>query len=422
MYNLSVLNNGLKVITRTMPHSHSVSIAFLIGTGSCYENQKEKGISHFIEHMCFKGTKQRPTAMHITREIEGVGGIINASTDKESTVFWSKVASNHFPVALEVLSDLVLNSKFDTEEMDKERNVVIEEINMNLDLPQQRVNMLIDELLWPNQVLGNEIAGTKESVSSLTRDQLFNYFSNRYVPNNTVLSIAGNIEHEQLIAKLETVIDGWTAKEATKDYLNNDTQNGPRLRMETKVGVQTHLCLAVHGFSYFHPQRFVLDLLNTVLGGGMSSRLFNEIRERRGLAYDIASYVDHRYNSGSFIVYAGVDPNNTHVTTEAILEELSKLKQGISSDELNRAKELSKGRLLLRLEDSRNVALWLGSQQLLTGQILEINDVTKIIDDITIDDLTQVASKLLSSDRISLAIVGPANDNPTIEYLKSTVI
>ena len=422
MYNLSVLDNGLKVITRTMPHSHSVSIAFLIGTGSCYEKQEEKGISHFIEHMCFKGTKHRPTAMHITREIEGLGGIINASTDKESTVFWSKVASKHFPIALDVLSDLVLNSKFDTEEMDKERNVVIEEIKMNLDLPQQRVNMLIDELLWPNQVLGNDIAGTKESVSSLTRDQLSNYFSNRYVPNNTVLSIAGNIQHEQLITKLKTVIDGWTAREATKDYISNDMQNAPRLCMETKVGVQTHLCLAVHGFSYFHPQRFVLDLLNTVLGGGMSSRLFIEIRERRSLAYDITSYVDHRYNSGAFIVYAGVDPNNTQVTTEAILEELSKLKQGITTDELNRAKELSKGRLLLRLEDSRNVALWLGSQQLLTGQILEINEVTKIIDAITIDDLKQVAKNLLSTDKINLAIVGPDNDNPSIEYLNSRVI
>ena len=422
MYKQSVLDNGLKVITRTMPHSHSISIAFLIGTGSCYEKQEEKGISHFIEHMCFKGTNHRPTAMHITREIEGVGGIINASTDKESTIFWSKVASKHFPVALDVLSDLVLNSKFDIEELDKERKVIIEEINMNLDLPQQRVNMLIDELLWPNQVLGNEIAGTKESVSSITQKHLVNYFTDRYIPNNTVLSVAGNIEHEQLIAKLRTTINGWTSKEFSKDYASNDMQNVPRLFMETKVGVQTHLCLAFHGFSYFHPQRFALDLLNTVLGGGMSSRLFTEIRERRGLAYDIASYVDHRHNSGAFIVYAGVAPNNTRVTIEAILEELSKLKQEITTDELNRAKELSKGRLQLRLEDSRNVALWLGSQQLLTGQILEINEVIRIIDAITLDDLKQVASKLLSNDKISMAIVGPGDNSPSIEYLKSRVI
>lgn len=422
MYNLSVLDNGLRVITRTMPHSHSVSIAFLIGTGSCHEKKEEQGISHFIEHMCFKGTNRRPSAVHITREIEGVGGMINASTDKESTVFWSKVASKHFPIALDVLSDLVLNSQFNAEELDKERNVVIQEINMNLDLPQQRVNMLVEELLWPNQVLGRDIAGSKESVSSLTRDQMLNYFSNRYVPNNTVLSIAGNIQHDDLITKLKTIIDGWAAKEATKDYISNEIQNAPRLNAEAKEGEQTHLCLAVHGFSYFHPQRFVLDLLNTVLGGGMSSRLFIELRERRGLAYDIASYVDHRYNSGAFVVYAGVAPNNTQVATEAILEELSKLKQGITTDELHRAKELSKGRLQLRLEDSRNVALWLGSQQLLTGQILEINEVTKIIDAITTDDLEQVANTLLSSNRISLAIVGPDKDNLSIEYLNSKVI
>jgi len=422
MYDLSVLDNGLKVITRNMPHSNSVSMAYLIGTGSCYEKQDEKGISHFIEHMCFKGTNDRPTSMHITREIEGIGGIINASTDKESTIFWSKVASKHFPIALEVLSDMLLNSSFDTNELDKERNVVIEEIKMNFDLPQQRVNMLIDELLWPNQVLGNDIAGTIESVSSLTRDQLLNYFSNRYVPNNTVLSVAGNIEHAQLIANLNKVLTGWAATETTKHYEIDDIQSSPRLRVETTSGVQTHLCLAVHGFSYFHPQRFVLNLLNTVLGGGMSSRLFNEIREHRGLAYEISSYTTSRHNSGALIVYAGVDPNNVKVTTEAILEELSKLKHSITTDELKRAKELSKGRLELRLEDSGNVALWLGSQQLLRDQILEINEIIKIIDDITLDDLKQVACELLSSDKVCMAIVGPETDNPSIEYLKSTVI
>jgi predicted Zn-dependent peptidase len=422
MYNRSVLDNGLTVITNRMPNSNSVSVAFLIGTGSCYESQGEEGISHFIEHMCFKGTRQRPTAMHITREIEGVGGILNASTDKETTIFWSKAASKHFPLILDVLSDILLNSQFSTEELSKERRVIIEEINMNMDLPQQRVNMLIDELLWPDQVLGKEIAGNKASVSSITRDQLLSYIERRYVPNNTVVSIAGDIHHEQVIAQLKLLLEAWSAKDASMDYISDDAQTSPRLSIENRVGEQTHLCLAVHGFSYFHPQRFTLGLLNTVLGGGMSSRLFTEIRERQGLAYDISSYVEQSHNSGSLVVYAGIDPNNTQVTTESILEQLSSLKKGITPDELTRAQELLKGRLELRLEDSKNMALWLGSQELQTHRIFEINDVTNIIDAITIDDLEQVAKNLLSSDSISLAIVGPSGHEPSLDYLKSRVI
>jgi len=422
MYKRSTLENGLTIITNKMPYSNSVSVAFLIGTGSCYESQGEEGISHFIEHMCFKGTVQRPTAMHITREIEGVGGILNASTDKETTIFWSKAASKHFPLIIEVLSDLLLNSQYSAEELEKERRVIIEEINMNMDLPQQRVTMLIDKLLWPGQVLGKEIAGNKASVSSITRDQLLSYTSRRYVPNNTVVSIAGNIHHEQVVAQLNLLLETWQPKDSSMNYISDDVQTSPRLSIENRVGEQTHICLAVHGFSYYHPQRFTLGLLNTVLGGGMSSRLFTEIRERQGLAYDIGSYVEHSLNSGSLVVYAGIDPNNTRVTTESILDQLSSLKQGITSNELHRAQELLKGRLELRLEDSKNMALWLGSQELLTHRILEINDVINIIDAITIVDLEQVANNLLSSDGISLAIVGPSGHEPSIDYLKSRVI
>ncbi|GAI41726.1 unnamed protein product, partial [marine sediment metagenome] len=262
------------VITSTMPHSRSVSIAFLIGTGSCYENQEETGISHFIEHLCFKGTQRRPTAKEISQDIEGVGGIINGSTDKEATIFWCKVASSHFSIALDVLSDLLLNSRFDDADIEKESQVVIEEIKMNLDLPQHRVNMLIDELLWPEQPLGREVAGTKETVSSINRGQIQSYIAHRYVPNNTVVSIAGDIQHSEAVAHIRPLLSKWPAGGLSSGYITNDKQIEPRLRIASKNGEQVHLCLAVHGFSRFHPQRFALDLLNTVLGGGMSSRLF----------------------------------------------------------------------------------------------------------------------------------------------------
>ena len=418
MYDRAVLDNGLRVISSTMPHSHSVSVAFLVGTGSCYESGQEAGISHFCEHLFFKGTERRPTAKDISQDIEGTGGMINASTDKEATIFWCKVASAHFPTALDVLSDLLLNSRFDRADIEKERQVVIEEINMNLDLPQERAGMLIDELLWPQQPLGREITGSKETVSSIDRGQMLSYIGRRYVPNNIVVSVAGNIQHEQAVAQIEALLGKWSAKEVATQYVADDRQTQPRLRTEFKEGEQAHLCLAVHGFSRFHKQRFVLDLLNTVLGGGMSSRLFTEIREHKGLAYDIHSYVEHFLDSGSFIVYAGVDPAKLEIAVAAILGELSKLKQGISSDELTRAKELSKGRLQLRLEDSQQVALWLGSQELLTQRILTLDEVISIVDAIGVDELAQVAARLVSSEQLNLAVVGPVKNGPSVESLK----
>ena len=392
-----------------MPHSRSVCLVILVGAGSCHETKEEAGISHFVEHLLFKGTERRPTAKQISEDIEGVGGIINAGTDKEITVYWCKVASPHFSIALDVLSDLLLNSRFDNKDIEQERHVIMEEINMNLDIPQQRVSMLIDELLWPEQPLGREVAGYKETVSSMTRERLLNYVARRYMPNNTVLSVAGNIQHEETMAQIKSLFDKWPAKELTTGYITNDRQAEARLRIELKDIEQAHLCLGVHGFSHSHPQRFAIDILSTVLGGGMSSRLFTEIRENRGLAYDIHSYTEHFLNSGSLTIYAGVDPEKVEIALGAIVEEVSKVKRGISASELTRAKELSKGRSYLRFEDSQNVALWYGGQEILTRQILDIDDVISIVDAITIDQLKEVARQILTDTGLNLAITGPVN-------------
>jgi predicted Zn-dependent peptidase len=409
MYNKATLDNGLRVITSTMPHSRSVCLVILVGAGSCHETKEEAGISHFVEHLLFKGTERRPTAKEISEDIEGVGGIINAGTDKEITVYWCKVASPHFSIALDVLSDLLLNSRFDNKDIEQERHVIMEEINMNLDIPQQRVSMLIDDLLWPEQPLGREVAGYKETVSSITRERLLNYVARRYMPNNTVLSVAGNIQHEETMAQIKSLFDKWPANELTTGYITNDRQAEARLRIELKDIEQAHLCLGVHGFSHSHPQRFAIDLLSTVLGGGMSSRLFTEIRENRGLAYDIHSYTEHFLNSGSLTIYAGVDPEKVEIALAAIVEEVSKVKRGISASELTRAKELSKGRSYLRFEDSQNVALWYGGQEILTRQILDIDDVISIVDAVTIDQLKEVARQILTDTGLNLAITGPVN-------------
>jgi predicted Zn-dependent peptidase len=419
MYNKAVLDNGLRVITSPMPQSRSVCLVVFIGTGSCYETKEEAGISHFIEHLSFKGTQRRPTSKEITQDIEGVGGIINGGTDKEMTIFWCKVASPHFPIALDVLSDILLNSRFDSKDIERERPVIIEEINMNMDLPQQRVGMLIDELLWPEQPLGREVIGYKETVSSLTREQLLNYVAHRYLPNNTVLSIAGNIQHEQAMAQIEPLFAKWTTGELPTSYTTNDKQTKAKLRIEPRDIEQAHLCLAVHGFSRSHPQRFVIDLLNTVLGSGMSSRLFMEIRERKGLAYDIYSYTEHFLNSGAFAIYAGVDPEKVATAAAAILEEIFQIRQGITAAEVTRAKELSKGRLYLRFEDSQNVASWYGSQEILMRRILDIDDVISIVDAITIDELKEVAEQVMTNSGLNLAVVGPVKeDKPLRQLLK----
>lgn len=419
MYQKTTLDNGLRVITASMPHTRSVSICIFIGVGSRYEAETQAGISHFIEHLCFKGTQKRPTAKEISETIEGVGGILNGGTDKELTVYWCKVAQPHFLLALEVLVDMLLYSRFDPQDIEKERQVIIEEINMSKDFPPQRVDMLIDELLWPNHPLGRDVAGNKESVTAITRDIMLDYFQGQYLPSNTVITIAGDIQHQEMVTAVSRATSNWTNHRPHPGYSAYKEQPSRRLHIETRDTEQTHLCLALPGLSLLHPKRFTLDLLNVILGEGMSSRLFVEIRDKLGLAYSIHSHVEHFLDSGSVTVYAGVEPKNLHVAIKAILEQLSQLKEIVPESELSKAKELSKGRLLLRMEDSRNVAGWIGGQEILTGHILSFDQIVSIIDAITADELKQLAQELLVGSQLRLAVVGPiTSDEPVEELLK----
>jgi predicted Zn-dependent peptidase len=407
LYQKSVFQNGLRVITSSMPHIHSVSITIFIGAGSRYEMVDEAGTSHFIEHLCFKGTERRATAKEVSEAIEGVGGMLNGGTDKELTVFWCKVARPHFSLALDVMVDMLVHSKFDVQDMERERQVIIEELNMSMDSPQYRVNILIDEVLWPDQPLGRDVAGSKETVSTLSRDAILGYHARQYVANNVVVSVAGDIGHEEVLAGLSAAFDDRTQGAPRPWFPAQGSQEAPRLRLEHRDTEQAHLCLALRGLSYLHPDRFNLDLLNVILGEGMSSRLYLEIRERRGLAYDIHSYVDHFLDSGAVTIYAGVDLRRIDTAIEAILEELRRLKDGVPKVELVKAKEMAKGRLLLRMEDTRSVASWMGGQELLTGRILTVDEVVSIIDAIALEDLERVARELFTTENLNLAIVGP---------------
>ena len=407
MYQRSVLGNGLRVITSAMPHTRSVCITIFIGAGSRYEREEEAGTSHFIEHLCFKGTQRRATAKEIAEAIEGVGGLLNGGTDKELTVYWCKVARPHFPLALDLMVDMLRYSRFDAQDMERERRVIIEELNESMDSPHHRVNLLIDEVVWPAQPLGRDIVGSKETVNALSREMLLDYLSHRYVPNNTVVSVAGDIGHEEVLSSVSEAFGDWAMATPQPPYPAEDRQEESRLRIERRDTEQAHLCLAVRGLPIAHPDRFNLDLLNVILGEGMSSRLYLEIREQRGLAYDIHSYVDHFLDSGAVTIYAGVDPKHVADIIAAILEELAHLKEEVPALELTKAKELAKGRLLLRMEDSRSVAGWMGGQELLAGQIRTVDEMVSIIDAITPQDLKRVAAQLLLTEKLNLAIVGP---------------
>lgn len=410
-YRKSVLPSGIRLLTSTMPHACSVCISIFIGTGSRYETEHEAGISHFIEHLCFKGTETRPTAKELTEPIEGVGGILNGGTDKELTIYWCKVARPHFALATSVLADMLANSRFYPPDIERERQVIIEEINMSIDSPQQSVDILIDQLVWAAHPMGRDVAGTKASVSGITRNDILRYLQSHYTAGNIVISIAGGLEHEEAAEVVNQCFGSWRNGGRQPFLAANSRQTAPRLACEQRPTEQAHVCLAVPGLSLSHPDRFVLDLLNVILGEGMSSRLFVEIREKRGLAYAVQSYVSHHLDTGCLSVYAGVDPAQVPTTVQAILHELSRLKEEVPQIDLTKAKELSKGRLLLRTEDTRSISGWLGGQELMLGEILTIDEVVSLIDKITCDDLLRIAQELFVTPNLSLAVVGPVEEN-----------
>ena len=418
MYQKTVLDNGLRVISNSMPHTRSVSICVFIGAGSRYEEDAQAGISHFLEHMLFKGTHQRPTSAGISSAIEQVGGMMNASTDREVTTYWCKVAQPHFHKALDVLIDMVQDPLMVPEELEKERNVVQEELSMSNDYPTFRAEILMDEMLWPNQPMGRDVGGSKESVQGITREAMVDFFQGQYVSSNAVLSVAGNVSHQQVLEAVAPLVKQWpTGTPRAWHPAAHGDQARPQVRMEYKKSEQAHLYMALPGIPTRHPDRYALDLMSTVLGEGMSSRLFLEVREKRGLAYDVHSMVSHFRDTGSFVVYFGVDPKNARYAGEVVLAELGRIKTGVPEEELDRARELAKGRLLLRMEDTRAVAGWAGAQELLHEHILTVDEVVEKVNAITLEDVARMANEFLVLDKLSLAVVGPYRSDRQFQAL-----
>ncbi len=420
MVHETTLENGLRILTFTMSQTRAVSVSFFVGTGSRYESEDVAGASHFIEHMLFKGTARRPTSRHISEAIEGIGGYSNAYTGQDTTTYWAKVAAPHFAEAADVLIDMLRCSTFDPTEVEKERRVIVEEINMSMDAPDQWVGILLGQVVWPDHPLGRDVAGTRESVSGITRDQLLGYMERQYLPERTVVSVAGNIDHQQVVETITERLKDWPSAPAN-DYLPApDGLRSPRWLVENRPTELGHLCLAAPGLPRSHPDRFALGLLNTVLGEGMSSRLFLEVREAQGLAYAVDSSLSMLDEAGLLVVYAGVDAERAPQAICAVLAELDRLRQEpVPEAELHKAREYVKGRLVLSLEDSGAVSAWHGQQALLLDEILSLDDVLIAYDAVTDENIQRVAQSLFTDDQLQLAAVGPFGDGNELGALLS---
>lgn len=407
VYERTVLPNGLRVISAYLPNAYSVAVSVYVAAGSRYERDEEAGISHFVEHLCFKGTESYPTARDIAEVVDTIGGHINGGTDRELTVFYAKAARSHFPLVVDLLLELVSRPRLEPEEVEKERQVILEELAAVEDSPPQLVDLLADSVLWPGQPLGRDVAGTKETVSAITREQALAYLRQQYVPNNMVVAVAGRVPHQEIVDAVWQKAGRWQAGTPSPWRPVSDGR-GPRLALRYKDTEQAHLAVAAPGLSLHHPDRYALSILSIVLGEGMSSRLFLELRERRGLVYEVHSYVNQFMDTGSLGVYAGTDPERGPLVARLVLEEMARLREEpVTEQELRRARELAKGRLLLRLEDTRNLSGWLGGQELLLRQVRTPEEVIALMEAVTPEDVLRVARELLEPSQVHLAVVGP---------------
>ena len=403
------MDNGLRLVSCKMPRRQSVSIVIGIKSGSIYERKEEQGISHFIEHMLFKGTEKRKNTLEISQAIEKLGGEINASTSEEYTLLYSKVLYKNFTDAFEVLADILCNSLFREEDIRQEKTVVLEEINKYQDIPDDWITFLINRLMWKDTVLGQNVLGEKKTVRGFSRKLLLPYFQEMYQPQNMVFSITGNFSPDKIKAMVEKLpfpVKNGVIREVAPP--EEEVNKEPELKLVKKKVKQAHLCFGFEGISRFHPDKITMDIMNIILGGGLSSRLFQEIRVNEGLAYDIHSYSQYFDKTGSFNIYAGVISEKLTHSVKKILNELRKIKEKkVSETELKIAKEIYKGSILLGLENTLSYAFRLGSYALLYNKEYNYREIIEHIEGIEAEDIRRLAENIFQRQRIKLVVFAP---------------
>jgi predicted Zn-dependent peptidase len=407
MRTIHTLENGLRVVLTPMPHASSASVSVYVGAGARYEAAPEAGLSHFVEHLAFKGTTNRPRPQDISIEIDSIGGTMNAATDREYTVYYTKVTREFAERAVVIIADMLRNSLFVGEEIERERGVILEELAAVEDSPDEQAGLLLDTMMWPDSPLGRDIAGTAESVGAISHERLIGYYRQQYVPNACVVSIAGAIDEAATLDQVRAAFGDWKPG-APADWLRaTDGPRGERSAKIVKATEQAHLSLGVRGLALDHPDRYAADVLSVILGEGMSSRLFMRLREELGLCYDIHSFASHLRDAGTFGVYAGVDPPKAAEAVREIAEQLAGVRQPVTAAELERAQALIRSRVLLRMEDSRAVSAWYGSQAILEQPWQTPAEAIARAEGVTLDDVQRVAQALLTDGGLQLAVVGP---------------
>jgi predicted Zn-dependent peptidase len=404
MINKSVLDNGIRVITERIPYASSVSIGIWVANGSRHERRELNGVAHFIEHLLFKGTNRR-TALDIAREIDSVGGVLNAFTSREYVCYYAKVLDKFLPNAVDLLTDIFLHSTFDPEEIEKERRVVLQEINMMEDTPDDLIHDLFHQHFWEGHPLGMSILGDAESVSGLTRDSIVGYRDEMYRGDDIIVTAAGNLTHDQLIGLLADLLKDIPGGNGRRPSPLPVYQR--RMELVEKDLEQIHVCLGLKGVQQNDPQRYDAFIMNAILGGSMSSRLFQEVREKSGLAYSVYSYIASHADAGSLVVYAGAGPENSAQLLEIMLKEIRRFKdEPVPQLQLDGAREQLKGNLLLSLESSDNRMSRLAKNEIYFGAPMPLSEIMDGFDAVTAESIQSLANTILDNSALTLVMLG----------------
>lgn len=416
-----VLPNGLRALFVPMKDNPTVTVTVLVGTGSDYETNEQTGISHFLEHMCFKGTVRRPGVSDISRELDSLGAHYNAFTDHEITGYYAKVESKYAPQILDIVSDIYLNSTFPETEIKKESGVIIEEINMYEDMPQSQVQQLFTSSMYIGQPAGRDVLGTKESVSKMSHEDFVNYHKKFYVPNNTVVVVAGSFDQAKMFNLIKTYFDKTTKKSLPKIIKTVNKQNKYKANVLYKETDQSHMVFGFHGVNIGHKDETTIGVMGSLLGGGMSSRLFTKLRDEMGVCYYVSAHMDTATSYGSFEITAGVTNTRVEEVLKVFLEECKKLKTAlVSEQELKKVKQYMVGTMKLGLESSNSQAMYFGVQEVLTGKIVTPEERIKRISSVTSKDILRVAKKIFSIDKANLALIGPWTDSNKMASILGT--